>query len=237
MNQQEIRRLLDQTLEDRRLSRSERRALKEVLGDLALTPEERLAWIGRAFESARDALRHPDEQRVLGWLEDVVKTLEPGPAGMPAIAEAYFEPIQDCAQRLRELFGQSHMSVDICVFTITDNSLVRAIKDAHGRGVNVRILSDDLKSLDPGSDIEPLREAGIEVRLDRSIDHMHHKFAVFDRRLLVNGSYNWTRSASRGNYENIALSDNSRLVELYLAEFDRLWEEFAPSQSSDTLVQ
>ena len=49
----------------------------------------------------------------------------------------------------------------------------------------------------------------------------------FDRRLLVTGSYNWTRSAARNNLENIAITDDPRLVEPYRDEFERLWERFA----------
>ena len=80
----------------------------------------------------------------------------------------------------------------------------------------------------PGSDVARLRRAGVAVRFDQSPDHMHHKFAVFDRRLLATGSYNWTRSAARNNHENIAITDDPRLVEPYRDEFDRLWELFAP---------
>ena len=62
---------------------------------------------------------------------------------------------------------------------------------------------------------------------------MHHKFALFDRRLLVTGSYNWTRGAAEGNYENIVVIDHRRLVEQYCEEFDRLWELFVAASTRD----
>ena len=55
---------------------------------------------------------------------------------------------------------------------------------------------------------------------------MHHKFALFDRRLLVNGSSNWTRSAGGGNFENLVVTDHEGLVGRFGEEFDRLWELF-----------
>lgn len=212
------------TLVDRRLSRGERKALKELVDEVDPTSEQRRALVGRAFDAARSALAGARPNQVLTWLEAVVKLLLP-PAGS-GIAEAHFAPRQDCALRLRELFDAAGKSVDVCVFTITDDRITRAILRAHRRGVAVRIVSDDLKALDPGSDVHRLAEAGIPLRTDRSEDHMHHKFAVFDQRLLVTGSYNWTRSAAEGNRENLAVTDDRQLVAAFTEEFARLWTEF-----------
>ena len=88
----------------------------------------------------------------------------------------------------------------------------------------VRLLTDDDKSFDRGSDIERLEAAGVPVRTDRSEHHMHHKFALFDRALVITGSYNWTRSAARHNRENLLVSDDPRLVAPYLRRFDEDWE-------------
>ena len=56
---------------------------------------------------------------------------------------------------------------------------------------------------------------------------MHHKFAISDNKLLLNGSYNWTRSASTENNENISITNDLRLVSLFQNEFERLWEDLS----------
>ena len=56
---------------------------------------------------------------------------------------------------------------------------------------------------------------------------MHHKFALFDHQLLLNGSYNWTRSAAERNRENFLVTGDPRFVEGYARLFDELWEEFS----------
>ena len=56
---------------------------------------------------------------------------------------------------------------------------------------------------------------------------MHHKFAIADTDLLLTGSYNWTRSASTENNENVVVSNNARLVSSFQKEFDRLWRTLA----------
>ena len=54
---------------------------------------------------------------------------------------------------------------------------------------------------------------------------MHHKYAVFDRRCLLTGSYNWTRSAAKNNEENFIITYDPRLVSEFLAAFEELWDE------------
>ena len=62
--------------------------------------------------------------------------------------------------------------------------------------------------------------------MDNSPSHMHHKFAVIDGRLLLNGSFNWTRSAVLENRENVVVTDNPALVAAFNREFERLSKEF-----------
>jgi phosphatidylserine/phosphatidylglycerophosphate/cardiolipin synthase-like enzyme len=58
---------------------------------------------------------------------------------------------------------------------------------------------------------------------------MHHKYAVFDGKTAVSGSYNWTRSASRHNHENLILTDDKRLITAFEGSFQQLWSELSSS--------
>ena len=220
---------LRRTLDDGRLSRGERRALQEIFLDVDLEKEQQAAFLNRSFLVARDAIAKLPEQEVLTWLLSLSKTLvktqnEDGPSGRRA--EVYFEPKDDCAGVLRELIRNTERSLRICVFTMTDNRITEAVLSARRRGVAVRIISDDDKSTDRGSDIWRLVDEGLAVRLDQLPDHMHHKFAVFDEATAVTGSYNWTRGAAEKNHENILVTDDPRLVKPFIDEFERLWEQF-----------
>ncbi|MEQ9081017.1 MAG: phospholipase D-like domain-containing protein [Sandaracinaceae bacterium] len=222
MKPDEIDGILAATLEDERVSRGEKHALKELLLDGALN-DEQLAFVRhRAFALAKE--RVGKGQQVLEWLEDVVKILTPRPEAPTLRAEVQFSPGPGCLNAITRCLEEAQKSVDICVFTVTDDRLAAAILDAHRRGVAVRLLTDDDKSFDRGSDIERLEAAGVPVRTDRSEHHMHHKFALFDRALLITGSYNWTRSAARHNRENLLVSDDPRLVGPYLRRFDEDWD-------------
>ena len=228
MTPQQIREILSKTLDDRRLSRGEKRAVSGLIDDL--DPPQQMIDVYRsvAFDLAREAMDERNSHAVIEWLEDVVKVLQAsGPKSTESkVAETLFSPGDQCPERIASLFSRARDCVDICVFTITDNRISREIQKAHRRGVTVRIVTDDDKSMDRGSDIEELSNAGIPVRIDRTRNHMHHKFAVFDRDLLLTGSYNWTRGAAEYNEENFIITDDRRLVRSFVTVFEELWDKF-----------
>lgn len=144
---------------------------------------------------------------------------------------AYFSPGDECWQHIVHRLQKAIQTADLCVFTITDDRISRAILDAHHRGVKVRIISDAEKANDLGSDLKQFADSGIEVKLMRVVSHtdphagghMHHKFAIFDGRNLINGSYNWTRGAANINHENLIDITDAGLLRRFTAEFERLW--------------
>merc|ERR1711862_680734 len=113
------------------------------------------------------------------------------------------------------------LSCDICVFTITDNRIVRRLMDAHRyRRANVRIITDKAQCDALGSGISELQEAGIEVRTNSSEFHMHHKFCILDGRVLMNGSLNWTQGACENNSENVIITNERSLLDSFRTEFE-----------------
>jgi phosphatidylserine/phosphatidylglycerophosphate/cardiolipin synthase-like enzyme len=145
-----------------------------------------------------------------------------------ALNHACFSPGETCLNAIVSGIQSVRSSLKICVFTISDDRITQAILQAHRRGVAVRILTDNEKLFDKGSDIRELLAAGIPVRVDQTSNHMHHKFALLDNQTVLTGSYNWTRSAARYNHENLVVTNQQTLVQDFGREFDRLWQELVP---------
>lgn len=144
------------------------------------------------------------------------------------INKACFSPGNGCLDAITDTIEQAENSLKICVFTISDDRITAAILKAHRRGIKIKLLTDNEKLFDKGSDIRQLAQAGLEVRIDNTRDHMHHKFALIDNSTLLTGSYNWTRSAAMYNHENLIVTNNKDLVHDFLVEFDTLWREMTP---------
>jgi cardiolipin hydrolase len=128
--------------------------------------------------------------------------------------------------RFIQFLRHTKSSIDICVFTITCNDIAREIMDLYKRGVKVRIITDTQQSTNIGSDIAKFREAGIKVKEDHTPHHMHHKFAIIDCKIVMTGSFNWTRSAVLNNKENIVVTDVKPVVQAFTQEFENLWKAF-----------
>lgn len=224
MQTKDIDDLLNRTLEDRRLSGGEKSLLFQFLDDIQ-ADEQKLGYCRhRAFAIARGAVADPDSARVLEWLEDVIKLTVPKTAsGKSDKPEVFFGPGDTCPNRVTYFLNQVRRKVDVCVFTITDDRISNALLAAHRRGVAVRIITDNEKAYDPGSDVDELKAAGIPLKVDETIYHMHHKFAVFDDEKVLTGSYNWTRNAAEVNWENLVVLSDSGLVKAFTREFERLW--------------
>lgn len=223
--------MLRQTLDDRHLSSGERQALKQVLRDAALDDRARSVLRSRVFEIAREKLDDERDSSIVDWVEELSKLLLPfsGEHGEPFV-EAHFSPGEGCVRRIRGMLDGCRKSADLCVFTITDDRIADSIRAAHRRGIAVRIITDDEKARDVGSDVIALARSGIPVRIDDSPFHMHHKFAVFDHDTMLTGSYNWTRGAADNNEENLILSKDRRLLTAFQGEFERLWTKFAANR-------
>lgn len=140
-------------------------------------------------------------------------------------SDAYFSPGEACRVVIVNQIKTAVRQLQICVFTISDDHITDAIITAHKRGMDIRVITDNDKSRDQGSDIELLARQGVAVKMDRTSNHMHHKFMIMDGKAVITGSYNRTRSAALYNHENILLTRDAGVVKSFLKQFGQLWNE------------
>ena len=189
-------------------------------------------WQRHCFDRAQEQIaagKAPEEVlHVLFGLTQMAESTGSGAQGATKASEWAFSPGPDCKNLILRELNKATKTLDLCVFTISDDEITKAILAAHRKDVYVRVLTDNDKSFDAGSDIQQLVDEGIEVRVDQTENHMHHKFMIRDKQAVLTGSYNWTRSAERFNQENVLLLFEAPVVQQYGIEFNRLWSELLP---------
>lgn len=225
----DLLRHFERAFADSTLSQQETRQLRQRLAEHGQHGTDLHELRHELFNLARSRFNSFQDKAVVEWLETASALLLP-PAAPPARAtrsEVHFSPGDECVAAIQRFIGQAAHQLDVCVFTVADDRLTDALLTAHRRGLQLRLLTDNDKVLDRGSDVRQLAEAGIPVRTDHSEYHMHHKFAVADCRTVLTGSYNWTRSAAEYNLENLVITDEHTIAQRYCQEFERLWPQMA----------
>ena len=137
----------------------------------------------------------------------------------------FFTPSKKCETSIIQCINNAKKSIDIAIYAINNKNIVDAIKEAHNRGIKVRILTDKLQAANKKSRAYDLYKYGIKIRINSKYKIEHNKFAIFDSDNVVTGSYNWTESASNKNSENcLFVNHNKKIIKEYRNRFNYLWQ-------------
>jgi len=151
------------------------------------------------------------------------------------VVQACFSPQGKCSGYIVREIDKAQKELLVAVYAFTSEDLARAVVQARKRGVSVQIVVDRefdaANERSQGKFLEtqkiPLRRiSGMKPAApERDAGLMHQKFSVIDRKIVLTGSYNWTRSAESSNDENLLLfRDAGPLAEEYRKVFFQLWE-------------
>lgn len=218
--------ILEKVFSDKKVSRSEKEAMEKVFDSKNYSSSHVANLRSQLFDYAKTLFDSQSDRQIVECIEEINKALLPEVKSQPE-ATAYFSPGLDCLGAINSEIRKAKSSLNICVFTISDNRISEEIINAWNRGVKVRIISDDDKQYDKGSDIFSIKNKNIPLVTDSTPNHMHHKFMTADDAIVICGSYNWTRSASTRNNEDIVVLENPVIVNAFNDEFERLWEQFS----------
>lgn len=224
---QQIINFIKDSFQTKEFSSSDRQALKKLISVKQPSAHELNVLRSELFGLIENQSNSDDVVKLVNWIEGINKCLLPKQEDVKTPENrCYFSPGDDCENAIVSSIRNAKHSVKICVFTISENVISDAVVKAHKKGISVKIITDNDKLNDMGSDIRMLSKAGIRIRIDQSSSHMHHKFCVVDKEVLLTGSYNWTKSAADRNQENILVTEDPKMVKSYLSEFEKLWDLF-----------
>lgn len=138
--------------------------------------------------------------------------------------ETFFSPDDHVLNALYSLLGASEESIYFLAFSFTSNELGAIVREKAEAGLDVKGVMDEeqIKS-NTGTEFDPFRQAGLNVRIDGIDGQMHHKLFIVDESIVVIGSYNFSRAAEERNDENILVIYNPQVAGFFLQEFQRVY--------------
>lgn len=131
---------------------------------------------------ALDRMESEHDKKVLSGLRQLVREAEwdlyrPN----SRFQDAFFFPNMANIKKMQKYISLAKKSIDLAIFSFTNDDLANEILAAHNRGVKVRIITDDEAMKGKGADTQRMSDAGIPCRTDDAeFYHMHNKFMIVD---------------------------------------------------------
>jgi hypothetical protein len=129
------------------------------------------------------------------------------------------------------LIDKEKQAIDGAMYMFTNYTIARVFAAKQRNGVAVRLIVDKRTKEIADSLLQILVGAGVKLYCNKLTSGktglMHHKFLVFynnvnNKRLLLTGSYNFTRAAEAENSENIIILDDGPSIEKFIKQFAQI---------------
>jgi phosphatidylserine/phosphatidylglycerophosphate/cardiolipin synthase-like enzyme len=149
--------------------------------------------------------------------------------GSPAIAETetIFSPEGSIKESILNEIESATTTLDLAIHEITSLDMAQALVKAKQRGVKVRIVADSKQAKLRSSQVNYLIHQGIPVKVlgGKEKGVMNHRFAILDGKRVLTGTFDWSETSAKWNYESILMINESEVVAAFQKEFEILWRE------------
>ncbi len=169
---------------------------------------------------------------IAGCAPAPVAPMQAAPSGSSAPSErrieVAFSPEAGAEALVVKVIASAQQQLRLAGYTFTSPAVVRALKEAYERGVDVQVLVDD-KGNHGRSNLIAMKliaDDGIPIRTISSYAIHHDKYIVVDGRTTETGSFNYSQSAARANSENVLVVWNDpQVAAAYLAHWQSRWAQ------------
>jgi phosphatidylserine/phosphatidylglycerophosphate/cardiolipin synthase-like enzyme len=128
---------------------------------------------------------------------------------------------------LVSLISSAKTSVDMAIYSITDQNIANALIADEKRGVKVEVISDKTESGNKYQKavLNTLKAAKIPVKINHHSGLMHLKVTIVDKSTVTTGSFNYSASAETENDEVFVVLNNTSAVSDFTTEFTTMWSD------------
>jgi len=140
--------------------------------------------------------------------------------------DTLFSPDDGVVNHLADALKHADESIYFLAYSFTSNELGDIVREKDAAGLKIRgVMETEQVSSNQGTEYDPFKQAGVNVRLDGNEGQMHHKVFIIDEKIVAFGSYNFSQSAEASNDENILFVYNEAIAREFMKEFERVWEQ------------
>lgn len=140
-----------------------------------------------------------------------------------------FSPHGGCTAAIVQHIEKAKLSVRVLAYRLTSVPIVKAMREAHARGVKVQVVLDGSQQSEKYSDATNFHNEGMNVLIDHDHAIAHNKVMIIDAKTIITGSFNFSAAAEEKNSENLLIiEDHPKLAAAYLADFEKHQQHARP---------
>jgi phosphatidylserine/phosphatidylglycerophosphate/cardiolipin synthase-like enzyme len=140
--------------------------------------------------------------------------------------DIFFSPDDGVLAALIPLLEGAQESIYFLAYSFTSNQLGEIVRQQAEAGITIAGVMDDgqIRS-NQGTEFDPFRQAGLDVRIDGIDGLLHHKVFIVDEEIVAFGSYNFSQNAEERNDENLIVVYNPVIARQFMLEFQRVQDQ------------
>ena len=127
----------------------------------------------------------------------------------------YFSPNHGATKAVVDALDAAKATVLVQAYSFTSAAIAKALVEAHGRGVEVKVILDRKETGSRYSSADFVAHARIVTLIDGAHAIAHNKVMVIDGLAVITGSFNFTTAAEQRNAENLLVIHDRALAARY----------------------
>ena len=152
------------------------------------------------------------------------------------LIESAFSPGGGALNLVLRVIESAEETIRLQAYSFTSPEVVRALREAKARGVEVRVVVDRKGNTGKASvaALNLLVNAGIPTRTVSAYAIHHDRVIIVDGKTIQTGSFNYSKAAGSRNSENVLVVWNApeNTAKPYLEHWQSRWDKGTPYQSS-----
>jgi len=139
--------------------------------------------------------------------------------------KTYFSQKDNLQQVILKNLDAAQNTVTIAVAWFTDIVLFNKLLEIQSRGIIIELIITKHQFNDDSlNDYELIsHNNGVFLEIGGNYNTMHHKFCIVDHKILLQGSFNWTKKANESNNETLlVIKEDYQAIHEFNEEFERL---------------
>jgi len=160
----------------------------------------------------------------------------------PIDPQLNFPPNDSYRSRALQAYAAEQQAIDVMMFRITDETHTNAMISALGRGIPVRLITDETEyrnvdRLWDAYNVDKMYHAGVQVRFDghQGIDH-EKAVNLRGTGMTIFGSSNWTSPSTDSQREHNMFTTQPALFDYLETQFNRKWGNTTGHQETKPFV-